>query len=229
MRFLLCLWLCLPAFGEFTGVIHTIAQSTNSNNVSTGGDPKNTSGKPCVFVLVGQDNVTTLPTPTDSKGNTYTGFTSRFNQLQWFKCNAPCIVGTNHTWSATNTGARPSIGVLAAAGCETIQPDQQTGANASINPGAVVPTEDGELVLGAVKFTSIATPPIALATAGYTTDESLDNTTNGVGLAFGHIIQTMATSTDPTWNQGGGGFIVSATSLFTSDVVLAPKHRSINK
>lgn len=161
---------------------------------------------------VGGSN-STPPTFTDSKGNTWTGLTSRWNitiGIRIYYCVNPSV-GSGHTVTASKTGAYPTPNLLAYSGVDTTSPlfgesGYSAGGLTSIQPGSLTPDVDNCLLAtGTCTFGSTPT----LGAGGFT------SRINGPGpfQACADLIQGTAAAANPTWN-GPGVDMAAAMAAF---------------
>ncbi len=182
-----------------------------ASSVTTSLNPINSTGATLIVFHVSRN--TEGCTIGDNKGNTFTlvqSVTSGTMVSEIYYCIPPAAnTGTNHffTYQAcVPPGAMPSIEVSIWSATNTSSPIDQQNSAALIaalsgQPGSITPTANNELVITAVNAgTSTAAPIIS---AGYTVSSSINFTTGrhfASGLAYS--LQTLATTTNPTWTYG---------------------------
>ncbi len=185
-----------------------------ANAALTGGQDTsavNTTGANLIVILIaGGSDIT----PSDNKGNTYTGLTIHSqggdDSRLWY-CYNP-TVGTGHTfhqqWSYECIFAAAFSGVAASPF------DQENGSNTagatSLQPGSITPSEDNCLIVtGLMAGNSNSNHAV---NDGFTITNSI-NGVNGVnyGGAMAYLIQTTATAANPThsWTSS----VVAALSI----------------
>lgn len=186
----------------YSYIASDIAGDTNSPTTSaidsTGGD---------LLVLAwAQDNAnTTRATPSDSKSNTYVGMTQKnfsASAASMFYVASP-TVGSGHTASYTQSGAYPTIALLAFSGAHATPLDQEStnsGSGTSLQPGSITPTEDNCLIVCILAHEGATSISID---SGFTIVESLPFLGPAEGLAVAYKIQTTAAAVNPTWSWSG--------------------------
>ena len=208
-----------------TGVIPTAANATanTTSAIDTTGANKIFVGVGNLFAAVDASNIAL----TDSKGNTFNfiGAGSGGSTLQcgMYECDNP-IVGSGHTFTATEkaSGGYPSVFVIAVSGADTTSAyDQQHGnassSSATIQPGSTTPTVNNEIL---VTFLSCSTPSSMSIDSGFTITDNLPYTTGtAVSGAMAYLIQTTATTSNPTWTQSPANLIAAFIASFKSAAV----------
>lgn len=185
---------------------------TTSSVDSTGGN--------LVVVAVSSYDLTSAPTVSDSKGNTYNALTARVyagsHRVQLFYAEN-ATVGSGHTFTVTGSTSYASISVNVFSGAKSSGAfDQQNGAagaNSPASTGSVTPTEDNEVVVAGIALDSapsglsinggFSTPAVAYFAGG---------SAYGVGSAY--LIQTTATAANPAWSWTGGSQEPTAIATF---------------
>lgn len=178
-----------------------------------------------------------LYNPTDNKSNSWTKVAQKESAsptdvaIAIFLCDKPCIVGTNHTFSAGQSlglNNYPAVVVLAVSGSKTTSPFDQVSAgtqniiaSTTIQPGTLTPNESGELVItGLTTHTNAGTASI---NSSYSITNQVGPTANSFGSALGYIIQTSASATNPTWTYSSTLFSAAiAISLKVQPASFAP-------
>lgn len=188
------------AIAYVTGVTANLGVNggTTSSVDSTGGN--------LIVVAVASYDLSSAPTVSDSKGNTYSALTAQSSagshRIQLFYA-ANATVGSGHTFTVTGSTSYSSISVNVFSGAKTTSPfDQQNGASGgstSLATGSVTPTEDNEVVVAGIALdsapssltinSSFSTPAVAYFAGG---------SAYGVGSAY--KIQTTAAAVNPTWS-----------------------------
>lgn len=196
------------AFSRITGAT---AGSPDNNAVTTGG--VNTTGADLLIACVAQESAVATCVLSDSKGNTWNTLTSSTEGA--VKCtlfwSRPSSVGSSHTFTATQTGASPSISVEAWSDSAASPFDQQNGNNTSagttIATGSVTPTENDELVVAGVAIRSgtINSIDSSFTQRGTT---ATGGTNDGVSIAT--LVQTSAAPVNPTWTVSASGGVKAA-------------------
>jgi hypothetical protein len=157
---------------------------------------------------------------TDSKGNTWNPLTAKTNgyggilQLFW---TVPTVKGTGHTFR--NTGVDPSLIVAAFSGTDTVSPfDKESGAiNAATTndeaPGAVTPTNDNSLVIGASTFSGAAL--WSAVDGGYTDLKHFNQIgSQAIGLSTQYVIQGVKASANAGATANSSDFWASVQAVF---------------
>jgi hypothetical protein len=214
--------LILPMSCAFSLVAHTIAGDSNEAlDITTSGI--NTTGADLLVVSIhfyqgsGAD-----PTPSDSKGNTWSARTkydssNRHVRIYYSQGGS---VGSGHTFTLAQTA--PSqylvIAVTAWSGSAASPYDVESGANtgsgASLATGSVTPTQANELVISAITSSSATAHTI---NASMTVSDDLPQNsgpTTHVGGAMAYIVQTSASAINPTWSFASGSEAAAAIATF---------------
>ena len=145
--------------------------------------------------------------PNDSKSNswhyiqTYTGnHTSIGIWYAW----AP-TVGTSHTFSAPSGCSYGHIDITAYSGVQTLSNplDKQNGYGvskaATIQPGSITPTVNGELIVSACA--SVLSSGAVTVDSGFAVQNSWTN--NSVYFSDAYLVQSTAAAINPTWTVPG--------------------------
>lgn len=149
-------------------------------------------------------------TPTDSKGNIWTGLTGQGvggRAVRLYYCYNP-TVGSGHTF--TSTAAFSSIQVQAWSGSAASPFDQENGGVGVLQPGSITPTEDNELlVVGLSHSDGTVTQSI---NGGFTIPPGNDIANSGNdGGAMAYLVQTSAAAANPAWSPGTNARTVIAS------------------
>lgn len=198
-----------------TPVAYTSAQSTTGLSVTTPGI--NTTGANLIVILV-TDYFTSVPTPTDSYGNTWTALTQYINpsfRAQFFYCYNP-IVGAGHTFNESNASALyPAIAVQAWTMAAVSPFDVQNGSTTN-SPGSITPTANNELIITGIGGGNTVTS----VNSGFTATALINNVNaQGVGIGMAYLVQGTAAAISPTWTAGGT--TVSNIASFKPGLALA--------
>jgi hypothetical protein len=125
----------------------------------------------------------------------------------------PTHTGSGHTFSVYGYYASLVVGswsgTLAASPLDGQVGSGSTGAVVSFQPGALLPSEDGGLVV--VAAVANAGTDTAIAVDGPFADNLFAEDESGQTLAMSYEIQTTATSRNPTWS-GPGNYVYAAIS-----------------
>lgn len=189
----------------------------SGTNVSAGGASPTTSGVDTtganfIAVAIGWFNsgqLTTAPSVTDNKSNTFTSLTVRNTGSNLgtvlYYCKSP-TVGSGHTFTL-NSVALSTICAASFSGVDTSSPfDLENGAGnasaASIQPGSITPSANNEIVITSVCSGLI--DPFSI-NGGFSIAQQSGNGGNTFfpsGLAY--LIQTSAAAANPTWTSTSG-------------------------
>lgn len=205
------------------------AASTDQNAITTGS--LNTTGADLIVVVCTiWTQFSTAALLTDSKGNTWTGHTTRNAnnvQVRIWHCQAP-TVGTGHTFTIPSWGGgagRPSIAVLVFSGSTASPFDQESGDTGDNFPSSsdttptVVPTTDNQVVVVgiAVKLDNVSEPNPTAIGGGFTlTDHIIANAGLNVGIGAAYLVQTTAAAAAPVWTVSQTNQYSIATATFKS-------------
>lgn len=185
-----------------TPVAHTVKSSGNGNQVTT--DAIDTTGADLIVVAVGGYNGGGANTLTDSKSNSWTKLTeyvvSTGGQVALFYCQAP-TVGSGHTFTGAPVfNSYMVVSVSAWSGSVSTPFDAENGASGStvttLQPGAVSPGADNELVITAVVWQFLSST--MSINGGFSISDQVDFNTS-FGGAMAYLVQTTAASANPTW------------------------------
>lgn len=195
---------------------------------SPGGTPATTSaidttGANLIVISVGDGGTST---PTDSKGNTWTGLTVRNVggdlRGRLYYSYAP-TVGTGHTFTVPNSYG--AIAVAAFSGAVASPFDVENGAadtdgGGTTQPGSVTPSENSEIVITGLGLGGSANT--LSINGGFTIAASVDGI-HGTqyGAAIAYLIQTTAAAANPTWSYSGGSTAICATIASFKDTPAA--------
>ena len=171
-----------------------------------------TTGADLIVAFVASYNDT--PTPTDSKGNTYTALTLRSGgsdanvKGRMFFCAAP-TVGTGHTFTTSSSAV--SSAYLAFSGSAASPLDQQSTA-AATQPGSVTPTENDELLVCCYGDASSANP--TAINSSFTLEVTIAGQSSIQPLGAAYLIQTSSAAVNPTWTVSNIYSAVSCIATF---------------
>ena len=162
------------------------------------------------FIAIGlTENGAASVTISDSKSNTWSKNTEQSatapDCVLYYTVNP--TVGTGHTFTATGSSIYAVMSIAWFSGVATTTPlDQQNGSGGGgmtspAQPGSITPTEDDELVLSALAWSSgfDITSVTGMTQIGETDFAGGNN--YGGGLAY--VIQTTAAAINPGWNYSG--------------------------
>lgn len=156
-------------------------------------------------------------TPTDSKSNSWNALTARsgYGRLFW---STPTSVGSGHTFSLTDSGGTV-LAIQAWRGSAASPFDQQNGFTGDYptnvwKPGAVVPTENNELVVcGAGLGSGIGGAGTLSIDSGFTISDQVPYGSNYY-CGFAYLVQTAAGSVNPEWTTYTNGYGDLAAATF---------------
>lgn len=137
-------------------------------------------------------------TPTDNKGNTYTGLSTNDGasslRLRMYYCAAP-TVGSGHTFSTTSTYGADFI-ILAFSSMSGTPLDQQSmnaGSGTTLSPGSITTSQAN---------TILVTSSAGLSNAASSISDSITiQSTTGI-TSVGYKVLTATTTINPTWTWG---------------------------
>jgi hypothetical protein len=184
-------------------LVASIAAAPGLNGGTTGSIT--TTGATLIVICISSYGLGLTSTPTDSKGNTYTGLTSITggqSRNRIFYCSAPSV-GSGHTFTYSATTSALGIHVMAFSGVSTLSPFlDETGSSSSstnsISGGSLTPASSGALIVtGLTLENSIA----GLAISSPFTIQTTNAYVNGsaMGGASGYYVQPTAAAINPTW------------------------------
>jgi hypothetical protein len=147
-------------------------------------------------------------TPTDSKGNTWTGLTQQGTGANarvriWYS-RSP-IVGSGHTFTFPGSSNFCTFTMSAWSGVDTTSPfDQQNGTSAagvsSVQPGSVTPGSNNELIVAALAWNTGESPGVSIGSSFTITDQNDFSSGSNQGGAQAYLLQGTATAVNPTWS-----------------------------
>lgn len=186
------------------------AGSSDGGNSVTTAAIDTTGATELVVAVASQAVIQPVPTVTDSKGNTWVPRTTQDPggnaMLTLFDAVHPVIVGSGHTFTATESGSAPHI--WAGAFDDTDEFDDENGnvttGDVELLTGSVTPAEAASLVvtaIGIVDATGLAID------SGMTLDYAASFTGGqhyGLGVAY-KLSQTGAINPKWTWTNSGYG------------------------
>jgi hypothetical protein len=141
-------------------------------------------------------------TAADSKGNTWSVLTEYDSdvRVRLFYCLDP-IVGSGHTFTINSASGFPSVAVIALSGAAAASVFDQINGSATAQAGSVTPSEDNEILIAAVSFTTSNTVSID---GSFTITNQSDYAGGGaIGIGLAYKIQTSAGAENPTWTPSG--------------------------
>lgn len=206
-------------------VTSTAQGSTNGNSFTT--SSIDTTGATLMVVAVVTYVGVSAGTLSDSKGNTWTALTtyatSGNQRVKWFYAQNP-TVGTGHTFTAGPNGGLPSVGVLAFSGTATAGvfdtgQDQGYGTVGSGETSAqatasVTPSVNDCVVVSVQSHANVITDLSVNSSFTKTNEVLFDGSFNFYGIGIAYLIQTTATTVNPTWSWTGGTYPATALAVF---------------
>lgn len=228
-RLALCVLLVVSASAATLGNHTNVGAAANTNATSAAID---TTGE-TLLVIVGLQvsivTATTIPTPTDSKGNTWASLTLYTSgavvaRVQiWYVCNP--TVGTGHTVTITGNPAANTYvfagfhgGVGGGAGC-LVSGSGNGVAGGTQKPGSVTPSAAGDLLITALAGDNHVNVAV---TGGLSIFET--STAASAGRAA-WLSAANTSAVDPTWTPWLTTNIVSAIGVFTAGSSTPPAAR----
>lgn len=165
----------------------------------------NTTGASLLIVSIGQYDVGSDVTLSDSKGNTWTKLTvqSNFDTRSWIAYCINPTVGSGHTFTiaGSNSYSFATIGAFVGTAVSTTFRSQNnansTIAN-SIQPGSVTPDADGQLIW--TGFCGFVNASSTIGSGFTITDQQAGNSGTCYGGAGAYLIQGTAAAVNPTWS-----------------------------
>jgi len=220
----------LSAWGTAPALVGTPQSCSGAHTCTTAA--MNTTGANLLVVVEGTFSTTTDPiAPTDSKGNSWTGLTTRTqggNVRNRIFYSIPTSVGASHTFTVeTTTSFFPAIVVMAFSGVgQTGQIDVENGSTAStatIQPGSVTPASDNSVLVTGVSMDSNA--------GGVPTINSGFNTPVGIapgaaeGAWMSYLVQNPKAAINPTWTFSTGVGRATNIAVFKPPASNAPARK----
>lgn len=189
----------------YASIAHVSAVSVAGNTIVTAGI--DTTGANLLLAWVANETGFGGAALTDSKGNTWTATTTITESPEEgiLYYSIPSSVGAAHTFTATATGARPSIAVSAFSGSSAQPLDQQASnssaaAGTTLTTGSITPTEAHELV--AACYATRSQSGTLSIDGGFTIGSQTDGDgANNQSIGIAYLIQTAAAAANPTWTS----------------------------
>lgn len=163
------------------------------------------------LIIVTASGTTIPPTPTDSKGNTYVAMSTfgdcgSSGHFQQFYVAHP-TVGAGHTIHGADGFGRIAFRSFATSGSGPTLDGEAAGATGSavtsIQPGALTPSGNDELLLTSVCLDGAGGPQPISINSGFSTP--FNGSTSGNWYADGqYFISPTPSSINPTWSWTGG-------------------------
>ena len=199
---------------SFTLVAHTAKSSSDGQQVTT--NNVNTTGAKLIVVETAEYQPYIIPF-TDSFSNVWTPLTNYGGSLasaRLYFCIAP-TVGANHNFHVpSGLISFPALAVQAWSTPNTpalyySQNGHVAQTPTSATPGTVTPIVNGALIItGAVSDNGQPT-----AASGFTVSDTVNFTSQGLGIAMAYLQQAIAATINPTWT--GTGLEATNIAVFT--------------
>lgn len=189
--------------GGFSLISYTGATSPDANTVST--SEIDTTGANLFVVIASSYQFADAPILTDNKGNIWNALTLyQFGgNIQMFYC-ANGLAGNNHIFTLTGTGSNPSIAIASFSGSSASPFDLENGngaAGASLSTGTITPSVNNNLIITGLNSLSGTNGTINSGFSLLYYAGSVAGKSFGIGLAY--LIQSSASSINPTWTDTG--------------------------
>jgi hypothetical protein len=193
----------LPAFGAYAVVAHTAAVSSNGGNSVTT-SAINTTGANLLLACATKFN-NNAPTMSDSKSNTWTALTIRgtaTSAMSQIYYSVPTSVGSGHTFTFTDSGTFPSVGIVAVSGATATPFDAESGTASSSNgtsvqPGSITPAQANEFLFACGTVGNAYTGP-GVDSSFTVSDSQAYSSGQGLGGIYTYRIETTLTAVNPT-------------------------------
>lgn len=205
-------------------IFHKIAQSAAGNTIATSsGD---TTG--CkLLTIVCSEYLTSSSTISDSKGNTWTGRTSKNAgniACRVYDCINP-TVGSGHTFQAAGSGTFPTIivqGFDDAVSAFDVQNGAATASGVTSQaPGSATPTENNEVVVTGIGSDAVTSS--FSVNGGFTiSDQGTFGSGTHMGGASAYLIQTTAAAANPSWSWTPSSGAAAVSSTYKTSDTTAP-------
>lgn len=203
----------------FALIANTAKYSSDATNVTTDA-VDSTGGNLALAVLTSSNVAAFTSSPTDSKGNSWTGLTKRsspdtvYVARIWY--SATPTVGSGHTASYSEAAFYGSMGFSVYSGADAAPADAENGAGTnsgtSLACGSVTPSADGALIVAVLCSLNLTGVSID---SGFTIiDDVGGNATNRAKVVVAYMIQTTAAAVNPTWSWTGTAGAAAAIASF---------------
>jgi len=194
--------------GAITLITHVGAQSSNGGNSVTTGSVDTSGANLLVCATIA--GTSTPNTPTDAKGNTWTGLTayhptggSVFVKM-WY--SVPTTVGSGETFSFSQSSTFPSIfcGAWSNSIASPFDVENGNGTTSSpVQPGSITPSANNYLVVTSAYSNAATGAPTVSGGSVTLLDSAALSGGNAYGGGLGYVVQTTATAVNPTWASTG--------------------------
>lgn len=170
----------------------------------------------------------------DSKSNTWINKPATThdpgNQVasKMWTCQAPCIVGSGHTFTLHDGGSGIFGQGVVAAMTGTTSADipgfwaynGSGGTSATLQPGAVSPTQNCQIIFQGIQVAGATHSPAT--PAGYTVAVANDDPTFSQNTTLAYKIQTTAAVENPTWGNLDNLNAASAITIGSANATVSP-------
>jgi hypothetical protein len=198
-----------------------ISLVTSTKAVGTSNSPAIDTSAATLLIIMQTFSAVGVATPTDSKGNTWTGLTAQNNAFNissrlWYALSS-LSVGSGHTVNAG--GSTEEITMMAFTSSGAIVFDQQSGAQ-NFSPGSLTPANSDSLIVsgvgggggGASTWASVSGGGFSAITQVLSSAQGV----TGLANAIAYVVQSGAGSaSNPTWAPDAGSpFVNSHLAVF---------------
>lgn len=207
---------------------HTAAGSADGNAVTT---PNiDSTGANFLAQFVAFDGATS-PTPTDNKGNTWTGLTTfvgNFARGRWWY-SIPTSVGGGHNAGVNVASSFPTTCFLAFSGVAASPFDVQNGATglavSALATGSITPGQINELILVGL-MVEAAISALSIDGTGFTiTDQVAQVASQHYGANVAYKVKTDAVAENRTWSWTTAVDCCAAIASFKAAASFVAKQR----
>lgn len=196
----------------------------NAKNLGAAGgtsDALDTTGADFLVAIVGRYNAGGSTTPTDSKGNSWTGLTeeggSTYAAVRIFY-SIPSSVGSGHTVTYSAGGSYSSISFLAFSGVAQSSAfdveNRASGSGTSLNTGSVTPGQDDSLFVTGFGESFGGSSGYALDLGFTVAGTALYAPGSAQGVGSGYLIQGAAAARNPAWSWMGSNSLSAMIAVF---------------
>ncbi len=188
---------------SYSLISHTMKSNDGIDFTQVTTDPIDTNGANLIVLTASYYSLGGQSGIFDNQGNTYiqitttTGAGGSGNSLYY--CFNP-NTNASHTFGANGATNYPSIGVQAWSGSVSSPLDQNnnggSGNSTTVSPGNVTPTEDNELIVTGL---TVNLNSVSSIDSGFTISDSINASTGVFSTGMAYLVQTSASSENPTW------------------------------
>lgn len=198
-------------------ITHGVKQSSN-NGLSVVTDGVDSSGANSAFITVAYLSADG-GTLTSSKAGTLTPYSDVVGSVVANRTyyTQGGTFGSSHTFTFTcTTACYPAIAHMEWKTAKASPSDQESSgtvaSGTSLNVGAVTPSEDNELIVSGIAFSS-ANSMVTVNSSMTIADTALFATGQAFGVSLAYKVQTSAAAIDPawSWSTAAGGTLKNAT------------------